>query len=47
MTVLDLRREITARGFRGHYSTVHGWDRRDLPRRKASRPPRHHRRCGR
>ncbi|MFF3915778.1 hypothetical protein ACFYZB_20210 [Streptomyces sp. NPDC001852] len=32
MTVLGLHRDITARGFRGHYSTVRDWVRRDLPR---------------
>lgn len=36
MTVLDLHREITARGFRGHYSTVRDWARRDLPRPERS-----------
>jgi transposase len=34
VTVLDLHREITARGFRGHYSIVCDWIRRDLPRRE-------------
>ncbi|WP_328743890.1 ISL3 family transposase [Streptomyces sp. NBC_00285] len=32
VTILDLYREITGRGFRGHYSTVRDWARRDLPR---------------
>lgn len=34
ITVLDLHREITARGFRGHYSTVRVWTRHDLPQRE-------------
>lgn len=37
VTVLDLHREITARGFRGHYSTVRDWARRDLPRSEGLR----------
>ncbi|MEV4040417.1 ISL3 family transposase [Streptomyces umbrinus] len=32
VTILDLHHEITARGFRGHYSTVRDWARRALPR---------------
>ncbi|MGW0275750.1 transposase [Streptomyces sp. NPDC003006] len=34
VTVLALFREITARGFRGHYSTICDWIRRDLPQRE-------------
>jgi transposase len=45
VTILD--REITARGFRGHYSTVQLWVRKDLPKRhpadvgRAVDPPGH------
>ncbi|MFK4272833.1 ISL3 family transposase [Streptomyces milbemycinicus] len=39
ITVLDLHREITARGFHGHYSTVRDWARRDLPQREGITPP--------
>ncbi|MFI1338411.1 transposase [Streptomyces sp. NPDC020845] len=38
VTVLDLHREITARGFRGHYSTVRDWARRDLSRPEGFTP---------
>ncbi|MGV9567570.1 transposase [Streptomyces sp. NPDC003480] len=38
MTVLSLHREITARGFRGHYSTVRDWARRGLPRQEGFTP---------
>lgn len=38
MTILDLHREITGRGFRGHYSTVRDWIRRDLPQREGFTP---------
>jgi hypothetical protein len=38
VTVLDLYREITACGFRGHYSTVRDWARRDLPRPEGFTP---------
>ncbi|WP_073952789.1 hypothetical protein [Streptomyces kebangsaanensis] len=38
MTALDLRREITARGFRGHCSTVRDRIRRDPPRQKGFTP---------
>ncbi|WP_107057738.1 transposase [Streptomyces sp. NRRL S-146] len=38
VTILDLHREITARGFRGHYSTVRDWARRDLPRQEGFTP---------
>ncbi|MFG1664972.1 transposase [Streptomyces sp. Y7] len=37
-TILDLYREITTRGFRGHYSTVRDWARRDLPRQEGFTP---------
>ncbi|MGW1070956.1 hypothetical protein ACWD4F_41485 [Streptomyces aureus] len=37
-TILDLHREITERGFRGHYSTVRDWIRRDLPQREGFTP---------
>ncbi|MEU6688393.1 hypothetical protein [Streptomyces sp. NPDC046832] len=48
VTIFDLHREITARGFRGHYSTVRDWARRaTCPGQKASRPPRHRHRSGR
>lgn len=36
-TILDLHREITARGLRGHYRTVRDWIRRDLPQPPARR----------
>ncbi|WP_307822113.1 ISL3 family transposase [Streptomyces coffeae] len=38
VTALDLYREIAARGFRGHYSIVCDWIRRDLPRRQGFTP---------
>ncbi|MET9832334.1 ISL3 family transposase [Streptomyces sp. NPDC006385] len=38
VTILDLYREITARGFRGHYSTVRDWARRGLPRPEGFTP---------
>ncbi|MFJ9909822.1 ISL3 family transposase [Streptomyces sp. NPDC101152] len=38
VTILDLYREIAARGFRGHYSTVRDWARRDLPRPEGFTP---------
>lgn len=38
VTVLDLYREITARGFRGHYTIVCDWIRRDLPQREGFTP---------
>ncbi|WP_307530496.1 transposase [Streptomyces umbrinus] len=38
VTILDLHREITARGFRGHDSTVRDWARRDLPRQEGFTP---------
>ncbi|WP_172387047.1 transposase [Streptomyces sp. MNP-20] len=42
VTILGLHREITAGGFRGHYSTVRDWIRRDLPQQEgftAAPPP--------
>ncbi|MEU3283280.1 transposase [Streptomyces antibioticus] len=42
VTILGLHRQITARGFRGHYSTVRDWIRRDLPQQEgftAAPPP--------
>ncbi|WP_051833922.1 transposase [Streptomyces sp. NRRL S-646] len=36
--ILVLYREITGRGFRGHYSTVRDWARRDLPRQDGFTP---------
>ncbi|MEU5324611.1 ISL3 family transposase [Streptomyces sp. NPDC021056] len=36
--ILDLHREITARGFRGHYSLVRDWIRRDLPQQEGFTP---------
>ncbi|CAL9623463.1 hypothetical protein [Streptomyces sp. enrichment culture] len=47
VTILDLYREIAARGFRGAYSTVRQWIRRELPQREAAHPLRRHRRYGR
>ncbi|MEW2064901.1 transposase [Streptomyces sp. NPDC007002] len=38
VTFLGLHREITARGFRGHYSTVRDWIRRDLPQQEGFTP---------
>ncbi|WP_405653984.1 DUF4259 domain-containing protein [Streptomyces sp. NBC_00019] len=38
VTILDLCREITARGIRGHYSTVRDWARRGLPRPEGFTP---------
>ncbi|GAX56438.1 transposase [Streptomyces olivochromogenes] len=38
VTVLDLHREITDRGFRGLYSIVCDWIRRDLPQREGFTP---------
>jgi transposase len=38
VTVLALFREVTARGFRGHYSIVCDWIRRDLPQREGFTP---------
>lgn len=38
VTLLDLYREITARGFRGHYSTVRDWARSSLPRPEGFTP---------
>ncbi|MGW7674358.1 ISL3 family transposase [Streptomyces sp. NPDC054775] len=38
VTILDLHREITARGFRGHYSLVRDWIRRELPQRGGFTP---------
>lgn len=38
MALLDLHREITARGFRGHHSTVRDWARRDLARPEGFMP---------
>lgn len=38
VTILDLHREITERGFRNHYSTVRDWIRRDLPQREGLTP---------
>ncbi|MCX5191864.1 transposase [Streptomyces sp. NBC_00268] len=38
VTVPGLHREITARGFRGHYSTVRDWIRRDLPQQEDFTP---------
>ncbi|MFI0968449.1 ISL3 family transposase [Streptomyces sp. NPDC021080] len=38
VTILDLHREISARGFRGHYTLVHSWIRRELPRQKGITP---------
>jgi transposase len=38
VTVLDLHREIAARGFRGPYSLVRDWIRRKLPQRKGFAP---------
>ncbi|MFF9206722.1 hypothetical protein ACF1AE_34135 [Streptomyces sp. NPDC014986] len=46
VTVLALFREITARGFRGHY-IVCDWIRRDLPQRNGFTPARHHHRYDR
>ncbi|MEU4654970.1 hypothetical protein AB0G32_13660 [Streptomyces sp. NPDC023723] len=39
VTILGLHREITARGFRGHYSTVRDWIRRDLPQQEGVPAP--------
>ncbi|MGY1502635.1 hypothetical protein ACW4TU_39650 [Streptomyces sp. QTS52] len=41
VSILDLYREITAHGFRGHYSTVRDWARHGLPRPEGftSAPP--------
>lgn len=38
VTILDLHREITARGFRGHYSTVQMWVRKALPASNGTAP---------
>ncbi|SCF88970.1 MULTISPECIES: ISL3 family transposase [unclassified Streptomyces] len=38
VTILSLHREITDRGFRGHYSLVRDWIRRDLPQREGFTP---------
>ncbi|MBT2482200.1 transposase [Streptomyces sp. ISL-94] len=38
VTILDLHREITARGFRGHYSTVQLWVRKALPASNGTPP---------
>jgi len=38
VTILDLHREVTARGFRGHYSLVRDWIRRDLPQQEGFIP---------
>ncbi|MGW3951920.1 hypothetical protein ACWEKM_13475 [Streptomyces sp. NPDC004752] len=38
VTVLNLHREIPARGFRGHYSLVRDWIRRELPQRDGFTP---------
>ncbi|MFE7044565.1 ISL3 family transposase [Streptomyces atratus] len=38
VTMHDLYREIADRGFRGHYSTVRDWIRRDLPRQEGVTP---------
>ncbi|MFE9453459.1 ISL3 family transposase [Streptomyces sp. NPDC006739] len=38
VAILGLHREITTRGFRGHYSTVRDWIRRDLPRQEGFTP---------
>ncbi|MER6126675.1 hypothetical protein ABT173_29510 [Streptomyces sp. NPDC001795] len=38
MTILDLHREITARGCRSNYSTIRDWIRRDPPRRICRNP---------
>ncbi|PBC93725.1 transposase [Streptomyces sp. Ag82_O1-15] len=39
VTILDLHREITERGWRGHYSLVRDWIRRALPAYEKAPPP--------
>ncbi|MFE4539005.1 hypothetical protein ACFRKB_28710 [Streptomyces scopuliridis] len=38
MTILDLHREVTVGGFRGQYSLVRDWIRRDLPQQEGFIP---------